>query len=147
MKTQARAAIIAAFCLGCASTFVVEATRHAAAEEAKSADKVYELRTYTTPPGKLADLHKRFREHTLALFAKHGMKNIGYWTPAEGPEAENTLIYILAHDSREAAKKSWAAFGADPEWNKAKKESEVNGPLTTKVESKFLTPTDYSALK
>jgi hypothetical protein len=115
--------------------------------EAAAAERVFELRTYTTPPGKLEALKSRFRDHTIALFDKHGMKSIGYWVPQDGPLAENTLIYVLAHTSREAATKSWAAFRADPAWVKAKAESEKDGPLTTKVESVFMNPVDFSAIK
>ena len=110
-------------------------------------DRVFELRTYTTPPGKLEALKSRFRDHTVKLFEKHGMTNVGYWVPQEGPLAENTLIYILAHSSREAATKSWAAFRTDPDWVKAKTASEKDGPLTTKVETVFLNPVDFSKLK
>ena len=110
-------------------------------------DRVFELRTYTTPPGKLEALKSRFRDHTLKLFEKHGMTNIGYWVPQEGPLAENTLIYLVAHSSRDAATKSWAAFRTDPDWVKAKTASEKDGPLTTKVESVFLSPVDFSKLK
>ncbi len=119
-----------------------------AGEEAKAADnRVYELRTYVAAPGKMEALHARFRDHTNKLFVKHGMTAIGYWTPTDGEGAADTLIYLLSHSSRDAAKKSWMAFGSDPEWNKARSESEKDGKLTTKVESRFLTPTDYSALK
>ena len=115
---------------------------------AQAATRVFELRTYTAAPGKLAALHKRFRDHTLRLFEKHGMQNIGYWVPADPPNSENTLTYILAHKDREAAKASWAAFGADPEWQKVRKESMADGvSLTTKIESVFLNPTDYSPMK
>ncbi len=110
-------------------------------------DRVFELRTYTTPPGKLEALKSRFRDHTVKLFEKHGMTNVGYWVPQEGPLAENTLIYVIAHSSREAATKSWAAFRTDPDWVKAKAASEKDGPLTTKVESIFLNPVDFSKLK
>ena len=110
--------------------------------------RVFEMRTYTAAPGKFADLQKRFRDHTLRIFEKHGMQNVGYWVPADPPNSENTLVYILAHKSREAAKKSWADFGADPEWQKVRKESMADGvSLTTKVESVFLNPTDYSPIK
>ena len=110
--------------------------------------RVYELRTYTPAEGKLQDLHKRFRDHTLRLFEKHGMQNVGYWVPIDPPNSENTLTYIIAHKNREAAKASWAAFGADPEWQKVRKESMADGvSLTTKVESVFLNPTDYSPMK
>jgi predicted GIY-YIG superfamily endonuclease len=105
---------------------------------------VYELRTYITYPGKLDDLHKRFRDHTMALFEKHGIKNIAYFVPRDKP---NTLIYLIAHKSREAAAHSWAAFRKDPEWQRASKESERNGKIVQKVESVYMTPTDYSPLK
>jgi hypothetical protein len=105
---------------------------------------VYELRTYTTAEGRLPDLHKRFREHTMKLFERHGMKNVIYWTPAE---RENTLVYVVAHQSREAAEKSWQAFRDDPEWKKVFAESQKDGPIVTKVETQFLTPTDYSPMK
>jgi len=115
---------------------------------AQAATRVFEMRTYTAAPGKLAALHSRFRDHTLRLFEKHGMQNIGYWVPADPPNSENTLTYIIAHKDREAAKASWAAFGADPEWQKVRKESMADGvSLTTKVESVFLNPTDYSPMK
>ena len=109
--------------------------------------RVFELRTYTAAPGKLDALHKRFRDHTVTLLTKHGMSHVGYWKPIDAPLAENTLIYLLAHESRDAATKSWAAFRADPEWIKVRDESQKDGPLTTKVESVFLSPTDYSPLK
>lgn len=109
--------------------------------------KVYELRTYTAAEGKLDAVNARFRNHTTRLFEKHGMKNIGYWTPSEGPLAGTTLIYIVEHKSRDAAKASWAAFSADPDWKKAKAASEVDGGLVAKIESVFLTATDYSAIK
>ena len=115
--------------------------------EAQTANRVFELRTYTAPPGKLEALHTRFRDHTLRLFTKHGITNIGYWTPADAPLAENTLVYLIAYPSRDAAKKSWGAFRSDPDWIKARDESQKDGSLTTKVESVFLNPTDYSPLK
>ncbi len=111
-------------------------------------DRVFELRTYTTHPGRLDALNKRFREHTTALFKKHGMENIGYWTPADDKDGKgDTLIYLIAHSSRDAAKKSWAAFGADLEWQKASKASEEDGKIVKEVKSVFLNPTDYSELK
>jgi len=117
-----------------------------AAEEENSM-RFFEMRTYIAPEGKLEALHARFRDHTTALFEKHGMTNLGYWVPAEGPEAANTLVYILAYPSREAREASWQAFIADPEWTKAKEASEVNGPLVEKVIAQFLSPTDYSAIQ
>ena len=114
-------------------------------QQAKADDTmVYELRTYTAAPGKMPELQKRFRDHTTQLFEKHGMKNIGYWVPTDKPE---TLVYIVAHKSREAAKKSWAGFMADPEWRSVYKESQKNGSLTTKVERVYMNPTDFSPLK
>ena len=109
--------------------------------------KVYEMRTYTAHDGKFDAVNARFRDHTVKLFEKHGMKNVGYWTPVEGPTAGTTLIYILEHQSRDAAKASWAAFSADPEWRKAKAESEAQGRIVAKAESVFLTATDYSPIK
>jgi hypothetical protein len=109
--------------------------------------RVFELRTYTAPPGKLPALHRRFREHTMALFARHGMTNVGYWTPRDSARRENTIVYLLAYPSREAARESWAAFGRDPEWQKVRAESEANGPIVERVESVFLDPTDFSPMK
>ena len=110
--------------------------------------KVYEMRTYTAADGKFDALNARFRDHTLKLFEKHGIKNIGYWTPMEGPNVGTTLIYILEHSSRDQAKASWAAFGKDPEWQKARAESEAAGRILAKApESVFLTATDYSPIK
>lgn len=115
---------------------------------AMAADKpVYELRTYTCEPGRLPNLLARFRDHTTALFEKHGMKNIGYWVPSDGPQHENTLIYILEHKSRDAAKASWDAFRADPAWVKVRTESEASGKIVTKVESVYMDATDFSKLK
>ncbi len=102
---------------------------------------IFELRRYTTPEGRLPDLHRRFRDHTVALFAKHGAKNVIYWVPGDEP---NTLVYLLKHDSQAARDASFAAFRADPEWQKVRAESEKNGSLTTKVESTILKATDYS---
>jgi len=104
--------------------------------------RCYELRTYYAAPGKLDALNARFRNHTMQIFEKHGMKNIGYWTPIDNPD--NKLIYVLEHASREAADKAWKEFGADPEWQKVAKESEANGRLVTKVERRFMMATDYS---
>jgi hypothetical protein len=113
-----------------------------AAEDART----FELRIYTTHEGKLPDLLSRFRDHTCQLFEKHGMENIGYWVPIEKDDgADNTLLYIISHKSRDAAKASWSAFSKDPEWQAAAKASEVNGKiLAKKPESIFLKATDYS---
>ena len=104
--------------------------------------RCYELRTYYAAPGKLEALNARFRDHTMALFEKHGMVSVGYWMPTDNPD--NKLIYLLAFPSRAAATQSWREFGSDPEWQKVAKESEANGRLVSRVENVFLTPTDYS---
>ncbi len=113
----------------------------------RKSTRVYELRTYTTAPGKLDDLHKRFADHTMKIFTRHGMKNIGYWTPDDPKLKSNTLVYVLAHKDRQTAARSWSAFIKDPEWKKAFAESRKNGPIVTKVVSRFLNPTDYSPVK
>ncbi|MDQ1360245.1 MAG: hypothetical protein QOJ44_622 [Acidimicrobiaceae bacterium] len=112
-----------------------------------SAPRVFELRTYHAAPGKFAALHARFRDHTCALFEKHGFIMVGFWTPLDGQDVPaETLVYLLAFSDRDAADQLWTAFRADPEWIKAKAESEQQGLLTTAVESVFLTATDYSPL-
>ncbi|HEX4414059.1 MAG TPA: NIPSNAP family protein [Lacipirellulaceae bacterium] len=120
-------------------------TRSAA--PANEGERVFEIRTYTTEPGKLPDLLKRFRDHTCQLFEKHAMINIGYWVPTDGPRSQNTLIYILAHKSRDTAKQSWKDFQADPDWINVKEASEANGKIVTKVESVFAAPTDFSPIR
>lgn len=110
----------------------------------KAVERVYELRTYTTHPGRLPALNKRFREHTMKLFEKHGMKNETYYVPTDPKLAENTLIYIISHDSEEAAKKSWDAFRKDPDWISARDASEADGKIVLKAESVFMRKTDYS---
>jgi len=113
----------------------------------QSSGPVYELRIYTAPEGKLPALLSRFRDHTIQLFQKHGMENVGYWVPADPPRSQNTLYYILKHKSREAATASWAEFRKDPEWIRAQKESEAAGKIVDKAESIFMNPTDFSQLK
>ena len=114
---------------------------------AQAAGKVWELRTYTAAPGKFDALNTRFRDHTLRLFAKHGVSNITYLTPTEGPMVGNTIIYTIPFASRAVADKFWVDFQADPEWVKAKAASEANGPLTTKVDRVWLKATDWSQVK
>ena len=114
---------------------------------AQAAKHVYELRTYTAPEGKLGELHTRFRDHTLRIFNKHGMKSVIYLAPQDAPDSQNTLIYILEHPSRDAAKKAWADFQADPEWVKVAADSQVNGRIVSKVVSVFADPADYSPIK
>jgi len=120
----------------------------ATAPDASAADRVFELRTYTASPGKLDALNARFRDHTIALFKKHGMEVVGFWEPIDKEAgAGEKLIYLLAHPSREAAQANWKAFREDPEWVKVKAESEVGGVLPAKIESVYLAGTDYSPLK
>ena len=114
----------------------------------KGAARVFELRTYLAAEGKLPALDARFRDHTVALFAKHGITSLGYFHPTEADKgASNILLYFIAHPSREAAAASWKAFRDDPAWTKARTESEANGKLTTKVESIYLKATDFSDVK
>ena len=119
----------------------------AAVVEAQNANRVFELRTYTAPEGKLPNLNARFRDHTMRIFEKHGMKNVGYWVPQDSPAKDNTLIYIISHESREAAKKSWSAFGQDPEWQKVSKESQMDGKIVAGITSVYMDPSDYSPIK
>jgi len=130
-----------------ATTILITSYAHSVPTEGAAKHRVFEIRTYTTEPGKLPALLARFRDHTTKLFEKHGMTNIGYWTPTDEPRSKNTLIYILAHDSRDAAKKSWAEFRADPDWQKVQKQSEAAGKIVTKTESVFADATDFSAIK
>ncbi len=114
---------------------------------AQSPGHIYELRTYTCNDGKLPDLLKRFREHTMEIFERHHMHNVAYWVPADEPLHSTTLIYVISHESREAATANWKAFRDDPEWQKVSKASEENGKIVKKVDSVFMSPTDFSAMK
>jgi hypothetical protein len=110
--------------------------------------RFYELRTYYAAPGKLEDLHARFRNHTIKLFKKHGINVVGFWGPTDKEKgSENTLIYLLSYASREARADAWKAFGADPAWQAARKKSEENGRLVEKVDYVFLMSTDYAPVK
>ena len=105
---------------------------------------VYELRVYHANEGKLDDLLRRFRDHTMRIFEKHGMKSVAYWVPTDEPLKGKTLIYILEHPSREAATENWKAFRDDPEWRSVQAKSEENGKLVEKVDSTFMELTDFS---
>jgi hypothetical protein len=123
-------------------------TAAARAEPAPASSRVFELRTYYTNDGKLDDLHTRFRDHTCQLLKKHGAELIGFWTPQDDKDGKGSrLVYLLAFPSREAADKTWKEFRDDPEWKRVYAESHKNGVLVKKVDSVFLAPTDYSALK
>jgi NIPSNAP len=136
MTTRTALSIAAAFVVGALISHLPAQDRH-----------VYELRTYHTLPGRLDALIARFRDHTTKLFEKHGMRNVGYWVPADAPASQNTLIYIVEHDSREAAKKSWDDFQNDPEWKKVRDASEADGKIVEKIDDVYMTPTDFSKLK
>jgi len=110
----------------------------------QSSATVYELRIYHAHEGKLEALLARFRDHTMQLFEKHGLKNVAYWLPTDDPLKGKTLVYMLAHPSREAATANWQAFRDDPEWQRVKSESEANGPLVDKVDSTFMALTEFS---
>jgi NIPSNAP protein len=132
------------------TTFAVVPVMAAAQTPGGSADggRVFELRTYSAAPGKLDALNARFRDHTIALFRKHGMEVVGFWMPLDKEAgAGEKLVYILAHPNRAAAEANWRAFREDPEWVKVKAESETGGTLAPKIESVFMTATDYSPLK
>ena len=117
---------------------------------AESTPRLFELRTYTTNEGKLDGLNTRFRDHTVALFEKHGLTNIAYWNPVEEKDGrENKLIYLLAHKDEASRGANFKGFGADPKWKAARAASEADGKLLIKkgVQSVLLTPTDYSPTK
>ena len=108
-------------------------------------NRVFELRTYTVPADKLDALHKRFRDETVTrFFPRHGMANVWYGKPLDAPLSQTTMTYMIAFPSRDAAKKSWDAFRADPEWAKV---AAASGVGQVKVDSVFFEPTDYSPLK
>jgi hypothetical protein len=117
--------------------------RNRMGNEMTDAEKVYELRIYHVVPGKLDSLVARFRDHTDKLFAKHGMKSVAYWTALDEPVKSSTFFYILEHPSREEATANWKAFQNDVEWKTVKAKSEENGPLVEKIDSTFLTLTDF----
>jgi NIPSNAP len=130
---------------GMGAVMVLSATSRLEAQSgAATPDVVYELRVYHANEGKLDTLLARFRDHTIAIFNRHGMKSIAYWTPADEPLKGRTLVYILEHPSREAATANWKSFHEDPEWVKVSTASEVNGKLVSKVDSTFMTRTDFS---
>jgi hypothetical protein len=116
-------------------------------DSTQSSAAVYELRVYHAAPGKLVDLQARFRNHTIKIFDRHGMKSVAYWIPLDEPQKSDTLIYILRHPSREAATANWKSFQDDPEWQSVRDKSEENGKLVEKVDSTFMALTDFSPLR
>lgn len=146
MMTRKRFGLIMAVLA--APTFFSTASAADTPKASTAGQRVFEMRTYHAHPGRLDALNKRFREHTCKLFEKHGMELIGFWTPNDEAQGKaDTLVYLLAFPSRDAAKASWKAFQEDPEWKKARDESEKDGKIVAKVDSVFLDPTDYSAIK
>src|SRR4029077_11628835 len=125
-----------------ASLWAASRRENPASDPASSS--VFELRVYHAAPGKLGELEARFRDHTIKIFDRHGMKSVAYWTPMDDPEKTNTLIYILQHPSRDAAAANWKSFQDDPEWKSVKEKSEANGKLVDKVDSTYMVMTDFS---
>ena len=109
-------------------------------------NRVFELRVYHAVPGKIPALKSRFRDTASKLLAKHDLKAVGYWVPEDAPASDNTFIYILAHPSREEAKKNWDALRADPAFQEMAK-SEQTEKLLEKVDSTYMHPTDFSPMK
>src|SRR5262245_35316126 len=144
---QNRSSLVVGSLVALAAIFYVGRVAHSVPADTDKKPRVFEIRTYTCEPDKLPALLARFREHTTKLFEKHGMTNIGYWVPTDGERAKNTLIYVLAHESRAAADKSWNGFRNDPDWIKARDASEASGKIVSKVESIYADPTDFSPLK
>ncbi|MGL4464210.1 MAG: NIPSNAP family protein [Planctomycetia bacterium] len=137
---------LAAGLLAMAGVAFFGGTADAADKEGKPA-RVFEMRTYYAPAGKMDALLARFRNHTCKLFEKHGMELVSFWSPTDPADAQTKLVYVLAFPSKEAADRSWAAFRDDPDWKKAKADSEKDGKLVEKVESVFLVGVDFSPLK
>ena len=107
---------------------------------------IYEYRAYTVLPGKMGDLQKRFKDHTLRLFEKHGIRPIAFFTPVIS-DSNNQLIWIVEFRDLAHRESAWAAFGADPEWQKALEESHKDGQIVSNIENKILAPTDFSPIK
>ena len=124
--------------LATALTWMEATTTQAAPKDTRC----FEMRIYYAPPGRLDDLHARFRNHTLKIFEKHGIENVGYWVPLDNKD--NKLVYLLAYPNRAAREASWKAFFADPEWKEVATKTEANGRIVAKVEQIFLEATDYS---
>ena len=126
--------------------FVAEAEASPLAE-LQAQGRVFELRTYTAPEGKLDDLMTRFRDHTIRIFDNHGMTSVGYWLPQDSTLRVNTLVYLLSHPSRAAADQAWRDFQADPEWQRVSEESQRDGPIVSRVVRQYLDPTDFSPMR
>jgi hypothetical protein len=127
------------------SGFAIRGEMGTPGANAQTASRVFELRTYTAQPGKLEALKARFRDQAISQFTKHGLMLVGFWAAADAPNSENTVVYLLAHPSREAAKKNWDDWRQSPE--RAKMFAEGGGRFTKKIESMFLEPVDFSPLR
>jgi hypothetical protein len=147
MTTKLTLIITAASILAAGLLFSGSAINNAESADYIASERIFEKRTYTTYDGKLDDLHKRFEDHTMHLFEKHGMKNLGYWIPDDEELSENTLIFIIVHDNLEAAERNWDAFRNDPEWQQAYEESHADGPLVQHVNSVYMRATPYSLIQ
>jgi NIPSNAP len=142
MKRRRLIQSISAAAIVPASMWVALRNENGGADVAGTA--VFELRVYHAAPGKLGELLARFRDHTIKIFERHGMKSVAYWTPMDEPQKSDTLIYILEHPSREVATANWKAFQEDAEWKSVRAKSEENGKLVEKVDSTFMELTDFS---
>ena len=137
------ALLLAAFAAGALLTARFMTIQQAQADS----NRVYELRMYHTFPNRLTPLVTRFRNGEVKVFEQNHMKFMGAWVPQDAPNHENLFIYLLAHENRDAAKKNWAGFGADPDWKTIRDTSEADGKIVEKVESTFMDPVDFSPLK
>jgi hypothetical protein len=143
-----RTLLILAGVLGAAAIATAQAAAPAPAGSLAPDSGAFELRTYTAAPGKFEELHARFRNHTNRLFARHGMKIVGFWVPSDKDKGgDNTLVYLLRFPDRAAREKAWEDFRKDAEWIAVRDASEANGKLVDNVVSVMLTATDYSPLK
>ena len=142
-RTHATTAAILSFAAGCLITGYFQHVQTVRAD----ANRVFELRVYHALPGRLPALEANFRDHNIALLQKHGIASIGYWVPQDPPASADTLIFLLAHPSRDAAAQHWKEFLADPEFQKVAKESLSGGQILEKVEATYMTPADYSPMK
>ncbi|MFO1149885.1 MAG: NIPSNAP family protein [Alsobacter sp.] len=107
---------------------------------------IYEMRTYRCLPGRLPALLKRFQEHTLRIWDRHGIRQAGFWTYAVGP-SNNELVYLLAWETMAEREQKWPAFASDPEWIAARSASEADGPIVENITNAFLQPTDFSSVR
>ena len=141
------ALVVAALAFATGRLTVADGATHAQPKAVGNAEQFFELRIYTAAPGKMEALHKRFREHAVPKFEKHGIKSVGYWTAVDD-DHKDRLYYVIAYPNRESREKMLVnGIGKDPEFLKAVGESERDGKLTTGVESVLMTPTDYSPIR